>query len=166
MKSSKRGSSQASSSLGNLRVVRVALFGAQGVGKSTIAKQFVYNEFDSEEELSMVEVYQKQVSEFVGDRYMNPNFLGSCKWRATDFGNTRHWPRYGQSDRRSVLCRVRRVSTSILDMGYEFLKRSWRNPFANQTSKIAWGRFRRRVPDTHGPGWKQEGSTRGRTDFQ
>ncbi|KAE9556188.1 hypothetical protein FO519_000676 [Halicephalobus sp. NKZ332] len=61
MKSLKRESDQINNPLGNLRVVRVALFGARGVGKSAIAKQFVYNEFDPEEELSMVEVYQKQV---------------------------------------------------------------------------------------------------------
>lgn len=58
----KRGSSQISNPSIILKTLRIAIIGAAKVGKTAITKQFVYKEFDpEEEELSIDEVYNKQV---------------------------------------------------------------------------------------------------------
>lgn len=63
MKKNVRSASEASTVIStNLKVVKLAILGATGVGKTSIVKHYVNNKFDDEEEYGMVEVYQKQVT--------------------------------------------------------------------------------------------------------
>uniref|UniRef100_A0AC34GG82 Uncharacterized protein n=1 Tax=Panagrolaimus sp. ES5 TaxID=591445 RepID=A0AC34GG82_9BILA len=61
MKKNVRSASEASTVIStNLKVVKLAILGSTGVGKTSIVKYYVNNKFDDEEEYGMVEVYQKQ----------------------------------------------------------------------------------------------------------
>ena len=70
-----RSASEASTVISaNLKLVKLAILGATGVGKSSVVKQYVNNTFEDEEDLGMMEVYQKQVNNYKNIKFFMDGF--------------------------------------------------------------------------------------------